>query len=82
MAPLFDLIVRHVPAPKVDPGGPFQLRHDIGGRSVFGPSTNGRIASGVIKQNTTIKALSREGDKLEETRITKLLSLRSRPCAR
>ena len=30
----------------------------------------------MIKQNTTIKALSREGDKLEETRITKLLSFR------
>ena len=30
----------------------------------------------MIKQNTTIQALSREGEKLEETRITKLLSFR------
>ena len=42
----------------------------------MGRVLTGRIASGVIKQNTTIKALSREGEKLEETRITKLLSFR------
>ena len=77
MAPLFDLIVRHVPAPKVDPGGPFQLlATTLEADPYLGRVITGRIASGVIKQNMTIKALSREGDKLEETRITKLLSFR------
>ena len=77
MAPLCDLIVRHVPAPKVDPGGPFQLlATTLEADPYLGRVLTGRIASGVIKQNTTIQALSREGEKLEETRITKLLSFR------
>ena len=77
MAPLFDLIVRHVPAPKVDPGGPFQLlATTLEADPFLGRVLTGRIASGVIKHNTTIQALSREGEKLEETRITKLLSFR------
>ena len=77
MAPLFDLIVKHVPAPKVDPGGPFQLlATTLEADPYLGRVLTGRIASGVIKQNTTIQALSREGEKLEETRITKLLSFR------
>ena len=77
MAPLFGLIVRHVPAPKVNPDGPFQLlATTLEADPYLGRVLTGRIASGVIKQNTTIQALSREGKKLEETRITKLLSFR------
>ena len=51
MAPLFDLIVRHVPAPKVDPGGPFQLlATTLEADPYLGRVLTGRIASGVIKQ--------------------------------
>ncbi len=77
MTPLFDLIVKHVPEPRVNPEGPFQLlATTLEADPYLGRVLTGRIASGVIKQNTTIQALSREGEKLEETRITKLLSFR------
>jgi GTP-binding protein len=77
MAPLFDLIVRHVPAPKVDLDGPFtMLATTLEANPYLGRVLTGRIASGTAKQNMTIKALSRDGSLIEQGRITKLLAFR------
>ena len=73
LAPLFNLIVRHASADG-RPAGPFQLlATTLEADPYLGRVLTGRIASGVIKQNMTIQALSRRY-KLEETRITKLLA--------
>ena len=45
------------------PGGPFQLlATTLEADPYLGRVLTGRIASGVIKQNATIQALSREGE--------------------
>jgi len=77
MAPLFELVRRHVPAPDVDPTGPFRmLATTVESNPFLGRLLTGRILSGSIKHNATIKALSRDGKVIEQTRITKLLAFR------
>jgi len=43
---------------------------------LYGSGLTGRILSGTIKPNQTIKALSREGNLIETTRVTKVLAFR------
>jgi GTP-binding protein len=77
MAPLFDLIVRHVPAPRADPDGPFvMLATTLEGNPYLGRLLTGKISSGRVWPNTTIRALSRDGAVIEEKRITKVLAFR------
>jgi len=77
MTSLFDLIVKHVPAPNVDLIGPFRmLATTLETDPYLGRVLTGRIQSGTVKQNMTLKALDRNGEKLEDTRITKLLTFR------
>jgi GTP-binding protein len=77
LAPLFDRIVAHVPPPKVEPEKPFSmlvttLEYD----SFLGRVLTGRIQSGSIAPNTTVKALARDGREIERARLTKLLLFR------
>ncbi|HET6518706.1 MAG TPA: translational GTPase TypA [Geminicoccaceae bacterium] len=77
MAPLFELIRRHVPPPTVDPDGPFRMLATTLERDPhLGRLLTGRIESGRIQHNATIKALGRDGALVEQTRITKLLAFR------
>ncbi len=77
MAPLFDLILRHVPAPEADPEGPFRmLATTLEANPYLGRLLTGRIQSGRLRANSTIKALSRDGGPVETTRVTKLLAFR------
>jgi GTP-binding protein len=77
MAPLFDLIVRHVPAPKVEAQGPFSvLVTTLESNPYLGRLLTGRIMSGTAKPNMPIKALARDGQVIEQGRITKLLAFR------
>jgi GTP-binding protein len=76
LAPLFDLIVSHVPAPTVTEG-PFRLlATTLEADPYLGRVLTGRITSGSIKPNQTIKALSRDGKLIETTRVTKVLAFR------
>ena len=76
LAPLFDLIVSHVPAPTVTEG-PFRLlATTLEADPYLGRVLTGRITSGSIKPNQTIKALSRDGKVIETTRVTKVLAFR------
>ena len=62
MTPLFQAIVRHVPPPKVDPQGPFQLQvSSIDYSSYVGAIGIGRITRGRIKTNTQVTIVDREG---------------------
>lgn len=75
--PLFDLIVRHVPSPPVDPAGQFRmLATTVEADPYLGRLLTGRIYSGSVRPNATVKALTRDGDLREDARITKLLAFR------
>ncbi len=77
MAPLFDLVLERVPAPVVDPGGPFRLLASILEYDPYlGRLLTGRILSGRLRANTTLKALARTGEELERARVTKILAFR------
>jgi GTP-binding protein len=76
LVPLFDLIVRHVPPPKVE-DGPFRmLATTLEADPYLGRILTGRITSGSVRPNQTIKAMSRDGALIEAARVTKLLAFR------
>ncbi|WP_061936756.1 translational GTPase TypA [Aureimonas sp. AU22] len=78
LEPLFDLIVKHVPEP--DTAGkdePFKMIGTILEANPFlGRLITGRIQSGSIKPNQTVKVLNGEGQQLESGRISKILAFR------
>ncbi len=79
LSALFDLIVRHVPAPKVlaRVDEPFSmLATTLSADPYLGRILTGRVESGRIGTGTTLKALSRTGDRLEQFRVTKILAFR------
>ena len=79
LSALFDLIVRHVPAPKVlaRVDEPFSmLATTLSADPYLGRILTGRVESGRIGTGTTLKALSRSGDRLEQFRVTKILAFR------
>jgi GTP-binding protein len=79
LSALFDLIVCHVPAPKVlaRVDEPFSmLATTLSADPYLGRILTGRVESGRIGTGTTLKALSRSGDRLEQFRVTKILAFR------
>ena len=73
--PLFDLIVNHVPAPGLDPEGPFTFLATLLDRDNFmGRVLTGRVQSGRVKVNDPIHALDGDGNVVETGRATKLLA--------
>ena len=77
LAPLFDLIVKHVPAPKVEMNKPFSmlittLEYD----NYLGRVLTGRILTGKATVNMPVKSLRPDGQEIEVARLTKLLSFR------
>ncbi|WP_454068036.1 translational GTPase TypA [Brucella anthropi] len=76
LAPLFDLVLKHVPAPKVAEG-PFRMIGTILEADPFlGRIITGRIHSGSIKPNQAVKVLGQDGSLLENGRISKILAFR------
>ena len=76
MKPLFDLVLRHVKPPVVEPG-PFRLLGTIlEANNYLGRIITGRITSGAVKPNQAVKVLDREGKLIETGRITKVLAFR------
>jgi GTP-binding protein len=77
IVPLFDIILKHVEAPKSDITAPFSMivttrEYD----SYIGRVLTGRIETGVAKINMPIKVIDREGKLVETGRITKMLTFR------
>jgi len=63
MTPLFETIIKHVPAPDVDPDGPFQLQvSSLDYSSYVGLIGIGRIQRGQVKTNTPVIVLDRDGN--------------------
>jgi len=76
---LFDLIVDHVPAPAqiAARNEPFRmLATTLSADPFIGRILTGRVESGTLKAGDTIKALSREGDRIEQFRASKILAFR------
>src|SRR6202030_361172 len=76
MAPLFDLVVRHVAPPQVE-DGPFRMLGTIlEANPYLGRVVTGRIFAGSVKPNQPVKVLDRNGNLIEEGRVTKVLAFR------
>ncbi|MEP9349912.1 translational GTPase TypA [Xanthobacter sp. KR7-225] len=76
MAPLFDLVLKHVPEPTVD-DGPFRMIGTLLEANPFlGRMITGRITSGSIKPNQPIKVLAQNGSLVEQGRVSKILAFR------
>jgi len=76
LAPLFDLVLKHVPEPKVEEG-PFRMIGTIlEANNFLGRIITGRVLSGSAKPNQSIKVLAQDGSLLEQGRISKILAFR------
>ncbi|MBI1383327.1 MAG: translational GTPase TypA [Rhizobiales bacterium] len=76
LAPLFDMILSHVPAPHAE-SGPFRMIGTILEANPFlGRIITGRIHSGSVCPNQTIKVLSPTGELVETGRVSKILAFR------
>jgi len=77
LAPLFDLVVSHVPAAVGDTTKPFaMLATTLEYDPYLGRILTGRIHTGIAKPNMAIKSLSRDGQVIESGRMSKLLGFR------
>ena len=79
LSALFDLIVRHVPAPRQQAAAdqPFRmLATTLGADPFIGRILTGRVESGRLRAGDTLKALTREGETLERFRVSKVLAFR------
>src|SRR5665213_3319392 len=81
LTPLFERIVEDVPAPRpqalAGDAHPFKmLVTTLEADNFLGRILTGRIESGIITTNRNIKALNRDGEIIEKTRVTKLLAFR------
>lgn len=77
--PLFELVVSHVNKPDVfgsDDKPVAMLATTLEADPFLGRILTGRIESGTLKANQTIKALSHDGTEIERARITKILAFR------
>ncbi|MGF1445683.1 MAG: translational GTPase TypA [Pikeienuella sp.] len=79
LTPLFELIVKHVPAPKqiAAKGEPFRmLATTLDADPFLGRILTGRVEAGRLEANATVRALSRDGAEIERFRVSKVLAFR------
>ncbi len=75
LTPLFDLIIKHVPAPKIDVGAPFKmLATTLYSDNFLGRILTGKILAGSVKVNMPVKAIDLDNNVVEQTKITKILA--------
>ncbi|MBI1418187.1 MAG: translational GTPase TypA [Limimaricola sp.] len=76
---LFDLIIRHVPAPKqiAERDAPFRmLATTLSADPFIGRILTGRVESGTLRAGETVKALNRKSERIEQFRVSKILAFR------
>ncbi|MBV9704454.1 MAG: translational GTPase TypA [Methylobacteriaceae bacterium] len=76
MGPLFDLVLKHVPEPKVEAGGFRMLGTLLEANPYLGRIITGRVFSGSVKPNQTMKVLDRQGNLVEQGRVSRILAFR------
>ena len=75
-APLFDLVLAHVPAPRIEEGPFRMLGTTLEANPYLGRILTGRVTSGTVRPNMPVKVLARDGGVVEEGRISKVLAFR------
>ena len=79
LSALFDMIIRHVPSPRqiARRDEPFSmLATTLSADPYLGRILTGRVESGHIRVGATLKALSREGERIEQFRVTRIMAFR------
>ncbi len=76
LAPMFDLVLSHVPPPSLETGALRMLATTLEADPFLGRILTGRITSGVIKPGQPLKALNRDGELVENFRVQKVLAFR------
>ncbi|WP_273688594.1 translational GTPase TypA [Ketogulonicigenium vulgare] len=79
LSALFDLIVKHVEPPKqiARREEPFQmLATTLSADPFIGRILTGRVEAGTLRAGDTLKALTRDGDRIEQFRVSKILAFR------
>ena len=76
MAPLFDLVLKHVPEPVVEDGSFRMLATTIESNPYLGRILTGRVVAGTAIANMPVKAMARDGGVVEQGRISKVLAFR------
>lgn len=76
MQPLFDLVLEHVAPPETKEGDFSMLVTAIQSDPFLGRILTGRVSSGTVKPNQSIKAISADGKVVEQGRVSKVLAFR------
>jgi GTP-binding protein len=76
MTALFELILRHVPEPKIEDGSFRMLGTLIEANPYLGRVITGRIFAGSIAANQPVKVLDHLGNTVETGRVSKILAFR------
>ncbi len=77
LAPMFDLVLRHVPPPTVDHDAPFAMIASILDYDNFlGRVLTGRVEQGRARLNMPVRVLRSDGSTVETGRLTKLMGFR------
>ena len=79
LSALFELVVKHVPAPAqiAKQNEPFSmLATTLSADPFLGRLLTGRVESGTIQAGASLKALTRDGERIEQFRVTKILAFR------
>jgi GTP-binding protein len=75
LTPLFELILSYVPEPNCEPDGPFKmLATTLEANKFIGRLLTGKIQSGTLHVNDTVKVLNGNSQELERIRISKILA--------
>jgi GTP-binding protein len=76
MAPLLDLVIRHVAEPSTEHGAFRMLGTILEANAYLGRIVTGRISSGSVRPYQSVKVLDRSGTTIGEGRVTKVLAFR------
>ena len=76
MAPLFDLVQRHVPPPTIEAGAFRMLGTLIEANPYLGRLITGRVFAGSLTTNQAVKVIDRTGKLVEKGRVSKILAFR------
>lgn len=77
LSPLFQLILDYVPEPSCDLNAPFSMQATtLEANKFIGRLLTGKIQTGTLHVNDTVKVLNGENQELERVRISKILAYR------
>lgn len=77
LTPLFEMICSYVPEPNCEPDKPFSmLATTLEADKFIGRLLTGKVQSGSLKVNDTVKVLNGENKEVERVRISKILAYR------